>query len=155
MDRMQLKTEFLCNLALNVHLPLTDVGGTPHGDRLVARITGGTFSGPKLKGHIHDGGGDWLLTGTDGVSKIDVRMTLETDDGALLYTTYHGFRHGPEAVMADLLKGKNVDPNLYYFRTSPRFETASKKYMWLNSILTVAVGRRDPAGPVYDVYEIL
>jgi hypothetical protein len=82
-------------------------------------------------------------------------MTLETDDGALLYTTYHGFRHGPEAVMADLLKGKNVDPNLYYFRTSPRFETASKKYMWLNSILTVAVGRRDPAGPVYDVYEIL
>ncbi|MEL0323675.1 MAG: DUF3237 domain-containing protein, partial [Rhodospirillales bacterium] len=101
MDRMQLKTEFLCRLALNVHLPLTDVGGTPHGDRLVARITGGTFSGPKLKGHIHDGGGDWLLTGTDGVSKIDVRMTLETDDGALLYTTYHGFRHGPEAVMAD------------------------------------------------------
>jgi len=155
MDRMPLNTSFLCRMALEVQLPLTQLGETPHGNRMIARITGGVFEGPRLKGRIHDGGGDWLLTGSNGVSRIDVRMTLETDDGALIYIVYHGFRHGPPEVMARLIAGDEVDPSLYYFRTAPQFETASEKYAWLNGVVAVGVGRRDPSGPVYDIYAVL
>ena len=48
-----------------------------------------------------------------------------------------------------------VDPNQYYFRTTPWFETASDKYRFLNRIVCVGTGRRDPAGPVYEVFQIL
>jgi hypothetical protein len=35
------------------------------------------------------------------------------------------------------------------------FETASAKYDWLNRIVGVGVGRREPSAAVYDVFEIL
>ena len=59
-----------------------------------------------------------------------MRVTLETDDGELIYMTYRGLRHGPPEVMARLAKGESVDPASYYFRTTPVFETASKKYSY-------------------------
>jgi hypothetical protein len=84
-----------------------------------------------------------------------VRITLETDDGQLIYMTYRGIRHGPAEVMARLAKGEAVDPASSYFRTTPAFETASQKYDWLNRIVSVASGRREKSGPVYEVYEVL
>ena len=48
-----------------------------------------------------------------------------------------------------------VDPSQYYFRTTPWFETSSEKYRFLNRIVSVATGRRDPSGPVYDVFQVL
>jgi hypothetical protein len=64
-------------------------------------------------------------------------------------------RHGPQWVIEALNKGEKVDPNQYYFRTTPWFETASEKYRFLNRIVCVATGRRDPIGPVYEVFHIL
>ena len=60
-------------------------------------------------------------------------------------------RHGPAWVIEQLNKGEKVDPSQYYFRTTPWFETASEKYRFLNRIVCVATGRRDPTGPVYEV----
>ena len=91
----------------------------------------------------------------DGVLNLDVRLTLETDDGATIYMIYRGYRHGPEEVIERLNRGEDVDPSEYYFRTAPMFETASEKYAWLNSVVCVATGRRNPDGPVYDVFQVL
>ena len=86
---------------------------------------------------------------------LDVRLTLETDDAQLIYMTYRGLRHGPADVIARLNRGEPVDPASYYFRTTPVFETASTKYDWLNRVVSVATGRREASGPIYEVYEVL
>src|SRR5690606_36368434 len=98
---------------------------------------------------------DWLLLRPDGALVLDVRLTLETDDAQLIYMTYRGLRHGPADVIARLNRGEPVDPASYYFRTTPVFETASTKYDWLNRVVSVATGRREASGPIYEVYEVL
>ena len=152
---MSLQSELLFTITLQVDPKLQVVGPSSWGNRRIAQVTGGTFEGPRLRGKALPGGGDWLIDRPDGVTQLDVRMTLETDDGALIYMTYRGLRHGPAAVMARMAKGEAVDPSEYYFRTVPSFETAAEKYSWLNKAVFVSTGSRVAAGPIYTVYEIL
>ena len=142
-------------LTLNVP-KIEDLGVTPYGARKIATVVAGTFVGDHLRGTVQPSpGGDWLLLRSDGVLCLDVRMTLKTDDGDLIYMSYKGMRHGPKDVMERLNKGEVVDPALYYFRSVPVFETSSVKYGWLNRAVFVAIGRREATGPIYDVHEIL
>ncbi len=134
--------------------PPRSLGATPFGERRIVRITGGSFEGPRLRGTVLPEGGDWLLLRADGVLQLDVRATLQTDDGHLIYMTYRGVRHGPPAVIERLNRGEAVDPDEYYFRTAPFFETAAEPYGWLNRIVAVATGERLPGGPVYTVHEV-
>ncbi len=150
-----IETKHLFTMPVDVEIPLQMVGATPVGERRIAKVTGGTFKGPELKGRILPGGGDWLLLLADGTLKLDVRATLETDDGALIYMTYRGYRHGPVEVMERLNNGEPVDPSEYYFRVTPFFETGAEKYAWLNRIIAVGTGHRLPSGPVYEIYQIL
>ena len=150
-----IETRKLFTMSVEVETPLQMIGATPVGERRIAKITGGTFEGSELKGRILPGGGDWLLLRADGVLKLDVRATLETDDGTLIYMTYRGYRHGPAAVMERLDKGIKVDPSEYYFRVTPFFETVGEKYSWLNRTIAVGKGHRLKSGPVYEIYQIL
>ncbi|TMA24700.1 MAG: DUF3237 family protein, partial [Deltaproteobacteria bacterium] len=95
------------------------------------------------------GGGDWLLVRSDGVLELDLRITLETDDQALIYMTFQGLRHGPPDVIAALGRGEVVDPARYYFRTMPRFETSTETYAYLNRVITVGVGEARPDGAIH------
>ena len=131
------------------------IGLVPHGTRVTAPIASGEFEGPRLRGKVLSGGGDWTLLRADGVLELDLRVTLETDDGALIHLASFGLRHGAPGVMAALARGENVDPAAYYFRTTPRFETGHLKYAFLNRVLTVATGERRPTGPSYTIEEIL
>ena len=142
---------------LSLEVPrIVDLGSTPNGARRIANVSGGTFKGERLSGTIQPApGGDWILVRDDGAMVLDVRLTLETDDQQLIYMAYRGLRHGPADVMARLSRGEQVDPATYYFRTTPVFETASPKYDWLNRIVSVATGRRESIGPVYEVFEVL
>jgi Protein of unknown function (DUF3237) len=135
--------------------PPQKLGAVPHGTRVIAPIAGGSFEGPRLRGRVLPGGGDWTLLRSDGVLELDLRITLETDDGALIHMTSFGLRHGPPESMAALARGEPVDPSTYYFRTTPRFETAHPKYAFLNHLLAVASGDRRPDGPIYTIDEIL
>src|ERR1043166_8566167 len=83
----EIKTELLFKIVLEVP-SILDLGETPYGRRRIARVGGGTFEGPKMKGRVLDGGGDWLLLRRDGVLQLDVRQTLETDDKQHIYMTY-------------------------------------------------------------------
>lgn len=131
------------------------VGPVPHGTRVIAPIAGGHFEGPRLRGKVLPGGGDWTLLRGDGVLELDLRLTLQTDDGALIHMASFGLRHGPPEVIAALARGESVAPSTYYFRTTPRFETGHPEYAFLNRLLAVASGDRRPEGPIYTIEELL
>ena len=132
------------------------VTATPYGLRKIVPVLGGTFTGERLNGSIlPTGGHDWAMTRADGVLVLDVRLVLETDDGAQILMTYRGIRTGTPAVLARIASGEYVDPAEYYFRIVPFFETGSEKYAWLNSIVCLGFGERVKAGPRYTVHEIL
>ena len=135
--------------------PPQKLGTVPHGIRSIVPVTGGDFDGPRLRGQILPGGGDWLLLRSDGVLELDLRITLETDDHTLIYMTFQGLRHGPPDAIAALGRGEAVDPASYYFRTVPRFETSAEKYAFLNRIVAVGVGETRPDGAVHRIDEIL
>lgn len=148
-------SRFLMTLELAVGTPQM-VGATPHGTRRVTPLSGGSFEGPRLRGKVlSSGGADWQIVEPDGTLQLDIRLTLETDDGALVYVVASGVRHGPPDVLAALGRGEKVDPSTYYFRITLRFETAHPKYEFLNRMLAVATGDRRASGPIYSVYEIV
>jgi hypothetical protein len=149
-----LKSELLGEVSVDLEEPL-NLGATPHGNRQIHYVKGGTFEGPKVKGEVLAGGGDWLLIRPDGAGELDVRATMRTDDGHLIYMYYRGIIHGPPEVIGRVLQGEAVDPSEYYFRTTPVFETASEKYGWLNRIVAVGVAKLAPNWVGYTVYAIL
>ena len=131
------------------------LGTTPSGLRRFDILKGGTFAGPRLKGRILAGGADMLLQRTDGAYHPDVRLAMETDDGDTVLITYRGIRMASEDVHQRLLQGDTVPYTEFYLRNAPFFETSSKKYDWLNRILTIGIGRRDGPWVIYEVFEIL
>jgi hypothetical protein len=149
-----LKAELLYEVSVDLDAP-QNVGATPHGNRQIFCVKGGTFEGPKLRGEVLPGGGDWALLRPDGAGELDVRATMRTDDGHLIYTYYRGILHASPEAMQRMLQGQAVDPSEYYFRTTPVFETASEEYGWLNRIVAVGVGRFAGNWVGYAVYAIL
>jgi hypothetical protein len=131
------------------------LGNSPLGLRRVDRLDKGHFRGPRINAEIVPGGVDCLLGGVDGALRPDVRLLLQLDDGCPLLTVYRGVRHGPADVMQQIARGELVPHDRYYLRTALSFETASQRYDWLNRVVAVGVGRREPGAAVYDVHEIL
>src|SRR5205814_8502084 len=86
------------------------IGAVPHGTRVIAPIAGGHFEGPRLRGKVLPGGGDWTLLRGDGVLELDLRITLETDDGALVHMTFDGLRHDQPQVSPSLAPLPRFDP---------------------------------------------
>jgi hypothetical protein len=135
--------------------PPVDVGNGPFGVRRIFDVIGGRAEGPRLRGRLVASGGDWLLVDAEGVGRLDVRGTLETDDGASIFIHYHGVLELNEAVLAALEKGESTDFGDSYFMTQPRFETGDPRYAWLNRVVAVAEGRVLPGAVEYRVYEVL
>jgi hypothetical protein len=131
------------------------LGATPTTMRRIGIVPGGTFEGERLSGKVLDGSSDWQSIRSDGSTLLDVRLTLQTEDDALIAMSYQGIRRGPREVMERLDRGEQVDPADYYFRINPTFETATEKYAWLNGILAIGIGHRFPDGPIYNLFEIL
>jgi hypothetical protein len=133
-----MKTRSLMTLRLTT-APTQDLGTTPKGKRATFPITGGEFEGERLRGKVLPGGSDWTITRTDGAVDLDLRITLETDDGALVHMTFTGLR----------------DDARSYFHTLPRFETAAPKYAFLNRLLAVGSGEIHADGPRHVIEEVL
>ena len=122
--------------------PTQTIGAGPRGTRVTFPITGGSFEGEKLRGVVLPGGDDWTVKRSDGVMELDLRVTLKTDDGALIHMTFEGIRD-------------DGAPGRPYFRTLPRFETAEPKYAFLNRLLAVGTGQIGADGPVHVIEELL
>ncbi len=119
------------------------IGAGPAGARTVAEVTGGTVSGERLNGTVKgNAAADWMLTSGDGIATLDVRVVVETDDGALIYVTYEG--------RADWSEGPGTKP-IYI---APRFETSDERYAWLNSIQAVGKGQLGRGTVSYEIAEV-
>ena len=130
-----------------------DVGDTPQGHRRIVALTGGRAEGPDFHAELlATGGADWQIVRPSGSSVADIRYTLKTDRGALLYVQSRGVRHGKPDVLARLAAGEEVDPSEYTFRTTVSIETSAPALAWLNDGVFIAVGARQPSGVSYDVY---
>jgi hypothetical protein len=149
----EIKTEFLFSITLEVEV--SNLGDTPYGSRRVGRFAAGSFEGPKLKGTVLPGGACWMLMRADDVLEIEARITPETDDKQQIYMMWKGFRHGPQGIIDRLNRGDTVDPETYYFRTTPYFETSSEKYGWLNRICSIATGSRKAGRRRFEVFQVL
>ncbi len=149
-----MKLEFLMEYNATLRHPAEMVGEGPNGQRIIVSVTGGEFEGPKLRGKLLPTGADWVRR-VDGVVNLDVRATLETDDGAFIYVQYFGISH-PIDGKAPRPEGEPAKYGDSYFMTSPRFETGDERYKWLNNLVTVGEGKGMPDGGVaYRVYAVV
>lgn len=147
-----LQYEFTLHVALE---PNIVAGAGPYGTRMVAPVAGGTVSGERLNGTIQLPGADWVLIGNDGFGRLDVRLQVQTDDGAVVYVSYGGLLElnaAARAAIADPTVETGWDEQ--YFRVDPRFETGAKQYAWLQQSLFVGRGRIATDGVEYEVYRV-
>ena len=143
----------LCRAHVLIGEPLV-VGHTPLGARRIIPITGGRVEGPRLEGVVVPGGADWQIVRGDGAAVLEARYTILSAEGALIYVRNVGVRVGPPEVLARLGRGEPVDPAAYYFRTTPRFETAAAPYAWLNDVVAVGSAVRGPDAVILDFYTV-
>src|SRR6476659_1573662 len=96
-----------------------DLGAVAQGHRRIVPLTGGTFTGPEINGKLLPGASaDWQIVLPDGTALGDIRYTLQTEGGDLLYVQSRSVRHGRAEVLARLGHGDDVDPSEYTFRTA-------------------------------------
>ena len=155
----EIRTEFLFEMHAKLN-PAIDVGAGPDGHRLIVLSPEGTVTGPRVSGKVVPmSGGDWARIRSDGVFALDVRVCIETDDGAVILVTYGGRLRANDAEqmgrVLDFAAPGGEDPESYYFRTNPLFETGDARYAWLNSTVAVGRGRTGDGGVTYDVFAVL
>lgn len=149
----ELPVEHLCDLG--VDLEPAQLIATPIGARMVFVIRGGRLEGPRLRGEILPGGGDWLVVGSDRIGRVDVRATLRTDDGALIHFAAGGVVSVPADGLARLAAGERLPFGETYVRTTPRFETADERYAWLGEVVAIGHNELSPDHIDYRIYRVL
>jgi len=83
-------------------------------------------------------GGDWSRVLPSGAIRIDVRLTLKTDDGALVYISYNGIFQESDAGREKASHGEVLTPqDVGHWIVTPTFETSSPQYAWLNTVQAV------------------
>ena len=112
----------------------------PQGTRTIVQVLGGRFEGPRLKASVQTPAGDWITNRADRSYRLDVRLTLKTDDGALILVTYNGI-------------GQTTDAGAS-LRIAPLFETGDSRYTWLTRLQAVGVGERVGTAVTYDIYAL-
>ncbi len=121
----------------------------------VIPITGGSVDGPRLTGKVLPGGADWQSIRADGTADILARYSLEARDGTMISVVNPGYRHGPEPVLARIASGEVVDPALYYFRTTPRFEVAGDSpHGWLGRTIFLCTAARYKDYVALDIFSV-
>lgn len=151
-----LMTEHVGTFSASLDVPQV-VGQVADGFRQIVYVKSGTVSGSKLNGTVLPGGGDWVRVRSDGIFVLDVRVTIELDDGQLALMTESAYGVIPQAVFGRIAAGEEVDPAEYSVRAVMRFETASEQYAWINQTLFIGVGTLGPRVETvsYEIYQIL
>jgi hypothetical protein len=133
--------------------PPQDFGDVPAGHRRVVPLMGGIFTGPELNGNLLPGGSvSWQIALQDGTALAEIRYTLQTDRGALLYVRSSGVGQGNREVAARLGRGADVDPGEHLFHAATRIETAAPYLDWLNRGVFVTVAGRTAVNMLYESY---
>lgn len=155
-DQLPLVTALPAEHLFDMHVDLQPAQpiATPVGTRMTFVTTGGTLSGPRLRGEVLPGGGDWLLVGSDGVGRVDVRATLRTDDGVLIHYEARGVIRVPADGLDRLGAGEVLPFTETYVRTTPTFETTDERYAWLTEIVALGYNILSPNHIDYRIYGV-
>ena len=150
--RLEYRLEYL--FSVTVKFSRERIGPLPEGIRGNFYITGGEISGPKVRGKVRPVGGDWAILQTDGMGIIDVRETIETEDGALISATYTGVADMGEDGYQMALQGK-PRPR-YSVRCAARYRSAHPNYRWINRLQCLAIGQMDAERSEghFDIYAV-
>jgi hypothetical protein len=131
----------LCSAVIHVAEVIT-LEATPGGTLMVGELASSRWEGERFKARQRGrAAADWLLLAPDGTGRVDVRMTLETDDGALVFVEYTG----------------RFDPQTGSAYSTPAFRTGDARYAWLNRVQAVAKGYFDAAAMTMNypmIYEL-
>jgi hypothetical protein len=114
----------------------------------------GTLLGMEKRAKVRQIGGDWMTIRRDGIGLMDVRATVETEDGALLYASYQGYcDFGSDGYQRFLDRRW---PEIAPTRTAPRIRTAHPHYTWFNRLQCVGIGevRMQQLVYAYDLYAL-
>jgi hypothetical protein len=123
------KTEFVYEAKILLDRARILLGQSKYGGRNIIWITGGTFKGPNIEGTVIPGGADWQLVRPDGVTELDSRYTLKTNDGVIIYVNNRVLAR-PDPGGQDL-----ASPGQYR-RCVLSFEAPlGSKYEWLNKFV--------------------
>jgi len=153
---LELRGEHVCDVRITAEQGGPGKIESPWGAMMVDYISEGEFEGPRMRGRVLPGGGDWPAVSVDGKHsmQIDARAVWETHDGAKVYVRYEGFLVLPEVGGQGFVDITKVDPSDYYFRTTPIFRTGDERYEWLNKLVCVGIGRFAPSGLGYRIFGI-
>lgn len=146
--------EHLFSLRAQLSSPVEVIGAVPEGIRMNFQVTGGEVSGPRLQGRLRPFGADWFTLRRDGVGELDVRILIETHDGALIHVEYLGLGDlGPEGYERFLA---GDIPQRLPLRTAPRARCAHPDYQWLHRRICIGIGEADfeRHEARYDVYAV-
>lgn len=135
------KTELVLEAKVNIG-SMVNVGESKRGTRRIIPITGGTFSGPNIKGTVLPMGEDWQLTRPDGATELSAIYLLKTDDGVVI------------RIHNQVLMGQGGAA-----RSVIDFEAPLKSpYAYLNNSVylgTLGMGQGQPSHVVITVYKVL
>jgi Protein of unknown function (DUF3237) len=148
-----LPVEHLFDMHVNLQPPQRIT--TAVGNRLTFITTGGVIEGPKVRGELLPGGGDWLLVGSDGVGRADIRATIRTHDGALIHYESRGIIKIPADGLDRLAAGEVLPFDQTYVRTTPKFETSDERYAWLSEVVALGYNVLSPNHIDYRIYRVL
>ena len=156
-DQLPLVTALPVEHLFDMHVDLEPVQpiATPVGTRMTFIASGGVIDGPRLRGELLPGGGDWLLVGSDQIGRVDVRATIRTHDGALVHYEARGIIKIPGDGVARLAAGEVLPFAETYVRTTPKFETADERYAWLSEVVAVGYNILSPNHIDYRIYQVL
>jgi hypothetical protein len=146
--------KFFADLSVQVDKP-QEVGATVHGQRRVIPILGGEVHGDGWTARVLRGGADFQMIVNQSLAELDARYVLETDAGDLIFVQNRAVRTASPDVMARLIRGEKVEPQLVYFRCTPQFETASKSLSWISEKLFIGTGARHPDKVVMRFFEVM
>jgi hypothetical protein len=138
-----------------------DIGPSEHvgngaGDELdFTPITGGTVDGPRLRGTVLAGGGDWSVQRGPTVCELDAHYLIRAEDGALIDIVNRGFYRTTSEVAARIEVGEEADPRDVYFRTSPVFRTDAPAHRWLAETVFVGLARDEVGQVCIRFFEVL
>lgn len=139
---------------MHIELAPAQVVPSPAGTRMIFVVERGVVAGPRLTGKVLPGGGDWVLMGTDRIGRIDVRATIETDDGALIFITNSGVAALGDEGLELYAHGEAVPWDKLYARSAPLFQTGDERYVWLNATAAIAINELGPRHVNYRVFGV-
>lgn len=134
--------EKVFTIAVKVEKPILVGQDEISGRRQLIPILSGDLFGENIKGTVLPGGVDSQVIRPNGVCELSARYAVKLDDGESFYIENNGIRTVPEEYVEKVKNGEFIDPDLYYFRTVPKFEVYSEKYKWLTTSLFTCMAKR-------------